>query len=71
MVDARRIDQCDQDGQCVSVCPTNVISLTVLQPGHAAAGIEAVDEPSPHNHDKLVSGAPTAQSPHWRNPGRT
>ncbi len=70
MVDARRIDQCDQDGQCVSVCPTNVISLTVLQPGHAAAGVDAVQEPSPHNHDKLVSGAPTAQSPHWRNPGR-
>lgn len=29
MIDLTRLNQCDLDGQCVSVCPTNVVSLSI------------------------------------------
>jgi hypothetical protein len=29
-VDLRHMQQCDLDGHCVEVCPTDVVSLTVL-----------------------------------------
>ena len=29
MVDLRNLNQCDLDGECVSVCPTSVVSLEV------------------------------------------
>jgi glucoamylase len=32
MVDLRHLDQCDLDGECVEVCPTDVVSLFV-EPG--------------------------------------
>jgi oligosaccharide amylase len=31
LVDLRRLDDCDLDGTCVKVCPTNVVSLKVVQ----------------------------------------
>jgi ferredoxin len=30
LVDLRQVNQCDLDGQCVKVCPTNVVSLKVV-----------------------------------------
>jgi ferredoxin len=30
LVDLRHLNECDLDGQCVKVCPTNVVSLKVL-----------------------------------------
>ena len=29
MIDLRKLDQCDTDGECVDVCPTDVVSLIV------------------------------------------
>ena len=30
MVDLRHLNRCDLDGECVKVCPTNVVSLKVV-----------------------------------------
>jgi hypothetical protein len=30
LVDLRHLNQCDLDGECVKVCPTNVVSLKVV-----------------------------------------
>jgi glucoamylase len=30
LVDLRRLDDCDLDGTCVKVCPTNVVSLKIV-----------------------------------------
>jgi glucoamylase len=59
MVDLRNLNQCDLDGECVSVCPTSVVSLEVLPldepaltPAEAA---ELDDEAAPlkcnHSHN--------------------
>jgi ferredoxin len=33
LVDLRKVNDCDLDGECVSVCPTGVVSLTVSARG--------------------------------------
>jgi ferredoxin len=30
LVDLRHLNECDLDGECVKVCPTNVVSLKVV-----------------------------------------
>ena len=30
LVDLRHLNDCDLDGECVKVCPTNVVSLKVV-----------------------------------------
>ena len=30
LIDLRNLNKCDLDGECVEVCPTNVVSLKVL-----------------------------------------
>jgi ferredoxin len=61
MVDLRNLNQCDLDGECVSVCPTSVISLEVLpldEPALTPAEAAELDEPAtvpmkcdPHHKD--------------------
>jgi NAD-dependent dihydropyrimidine dehydrogenase PreA subunit len=29
LIDLRHINQCDLDGECVEVCPTDVVSLVI------------------------------------------
>ena len=36
LVDLRHLNKCDMDGECVEVCPTDVVSL-VVQPAEAEA----------------------------------
>ena len=40
LVDLRRLNECDLDGECVEVCPTKVVSLTV-KPFEIAAELPA------------------------------
>jgi ferredoxin len=44
LIDNHRISQCDLKGECVEVCPTNVISITV-QPANSAAEGRPADAP--------------------------
>jgi oligosaccharide amylase len=44
MIDLRHVDQCDMDGHCVEICPTDVVSL-LMQP----AAQSPVQSPSPAN----------------------
>lgn len=36
LVDLRNLDQCDMDGTCVKVCPTNVVAISVVPEDPAA-----------------------------------
>jgi glucoamylase len=44
LVDLRYLNKCDMDGECVEVCPTDVVSL-VIQPADGEATPPGVDEP--------------------------
>jgi ferredoxin len=35
LVDTRQLSKCDLKGECVEVCPTNVVSITVQPVTHA------------------------------------
>ena len=38
LVDTHKLNQCDLKGQCVEVCPTNVVSITIQPVEQAVAG---------------------------------
>jgi hypothetical protein len=40
LIDLRQLNQCDLDGTCVEVCPTDVVTLLV-QPVEGAGGPKA------------------------------
>jgi ferredoxin len=42
LIDLRNLNQCDMDGECVEVCPTDVVSL-VIQPGEPADSADPAD----------------------------
>jgi ferredoxin len=42
LVDLTQLNKCDLDGECVEVCPTDVVSLVVAAPTDAAAGEAAM-----------------------------
>jgi ferredoxin len=43
-VDLRFLNKCDMDGECVEVCPTNVVSL-FIEPAEQTASAPAVVHP--------------------------
>ena len=48
LIDLRHLNQCDLDGTCVEVCPTDVVSL-LIQPTESAAPLAAVAKPEGAN----------------------
>src|SRR3982751_450232 len=49
LVDLRHLNQCDLDGECVSVCPTSVVSLEVIpldEPNLTPAEAAELDQPA-------------------------
>ena len=46
LIDLRHLNSCDLDGECVEVCPTNVVSLSVVELTPAARG--------PRDHDEAA-----------------
>jgi NAD-dependent dihydropyrimidine dehydrogenase PreA subunit len=40
MVDLRHLNKCDLDGECVEVCPTDVVNL-LIQPAESTDGNDA------------------------------
>jgi ferredoxin len=57
MIDLRHLNKCDLDGECVEVCPTNVVEL-LIQP---------LDPPAPLTPDEEKEFAepkrPAAETP--------
>ena len=49
LVDLRNLNQCDLDGECVEVCPTNVVTLTVSAAETSRSPMKvATDIPASH-----------------------
>ncbi len=46
LVDTRHLNDCDMDGECVEVCPTNVVSLTIV-PMEPAVNSDPPAQPAP------------------------
>ncbi len=46
LVDLRQINQCDLDGECVEVCPTDVVSLVIQAEGTGGPSttVESVED---------------------------
>jgi ferredoxin len=45
MVDLRRLNDCDLDGECVEVCPTDVVSL-FIEPAEKSASAPVLPIPT-------------------------
>src|SRR5205807_6153331 len=56
LVDLRQLNQCDMDGECVEVCPTDVVSL-VIQP--AEPETKATPRPGDKPRGELTIKGPT------------
>jgi oligosaccharide amylase len=54
LIDLRNLNHCDLDGECVSVCPTDVVALKILPHDPAPAAAPA---------DSAATAAPPASSP--------
>jgi len=54
LVDLRHLNECDLDGECVKVCPTNVVSLKVLP-------LDPLTELSPDEAKELGSPRPPSR----------
>jgi ferredoxin len=48
LIDLRHLNQCDMDGTCVEVCPTDVVSL-LIQPTETPAPLAAETKPEGAN----------------------
>ena len=59
LVDTRKVNDCDLKGECVEVCPTNVVSINIKPAEEGdlpkrTGGLAMVDVPPPNGDGKRV-----------------
>lgn len=63
MIDLQRLNQCDMDGECVDVCPTDVVSLTIEALDHPDPALPASRTTSPRRAPSALAPSVKAETP--------